>query len=253
MDKLELFSCKNISKSFDNNKTFALKSVDILLNNDESIALVGESGCGKSTLSRIIMKLSNPSEGELFFQGKNVTNLKNNERKSFYKSIQMVFQDPLSTFNPKMKIKTYLNAPYRYFKLENKDTAREDIKKSLETVKLPVSYLEKYPHELSGGELQRVVIARAISIKPKLIIFDEATSALDMTIQAEIVSLLKELKEIYKFSMIFITHDLALADQICNRVYVMKDGKIVEMLNTGNIICEASSEYTRNFFSQCIS
>ncbi len=248
MNHLKLFECRGVTKVFDKSQSAVLKDVDLFIKSDECVGIIGESGCGKSTLARIMMHLVPLKSGHLFFKGKEITKQSQREKYQLYQSIQMVFQDPLSTFSPKMKIEDYMMEPLINFKLARGEEAKRRVETILNSVKLPIDYLSKYPHELSGGELQRIVIARALLVQPELIICDEATSALDMTIQKDIVALLKNLQEKEGFSILFITHDLALADQFCDRVYVMKNGKVLEVLETGNLIEDAKDPYTKAFF-----
>ncbi len=238
----------DISKSFDSGNCLVLDNVNFEIRESECVGFVGESGCGKSTLARIMTHLVKPSGGKMIYRDRDVTTLSRGQKRTYYKSVQMIFQDPLSTFSPKMTIKAYLMEPYINFKLARKEEALNQIVNMLESVKLPIDYLGKYPHELSGGELQRVVIARAVGMCPELIICDEATSALDVTIQKQIVNLLKTLQREKGFAMMFITHDLALAEQMCHRTYVMRDGQILEELVTDNLLTEAKHDYTKLFF-----
>ncbi|MCC5909370.1 MAG: ABC transporter ATP-binding protein [Clostridiaceae bacterium] len=243
-----ILELNNINKSFINNdkQSFAaVKNVNMHLGKGECIGIVGESGCGKSTLARIICHLTYVDNGNIFFKGRNSTRLKGKELKDYYKNVQMVFQDPLSTFSPRMKIGDYLMEPFVNFKIMGKKEARKYVGDLLENVGLSKEYLNRYPNELSGGQLQRVVIARCIGINPEIIIFDEATSCLDVSIQNQILKLIFELRQKSNFSSIFITHDLAIAENICDRIYVMKSGEIVEVLEENNIVREAQHPYTK--------
>lgn len=251
-----ILELKDIHKNFsDNNgKTFkAVDNVSLTLRKGDCVGIVGESGCGKSTLARIISHLIEASEGKVIFKGDDITSLKNKSLKEYYRRVQMIFQDPLSTFSPRMKIGSYLIEPFINFNRMSKKRAWEHTKELLEIVGLNKDYINKYPSELSGGQLQRVVIARAIGIKPDIIVCDEATSALDVSIQRQIINLLLELKKKTQFSSIFITHDLALAESICDRIYVMYLGKIVEVIESDNIVKAAKHPYTKMLLDSVFS
>lgn len=225
----DLLIIENISKSFtvDKNKELkALKNINIRLKKGECIGIVGESGCGKSTLARIIVGIEKKTSGKIIFDDKEIDGF------SKTKDIQMIFQSPLSSFNPRMKIIDYMWEPLRnYFKLSKKESIPLIIK-SLVDVGLDETALEKYPHEFSGGQLQRITIARAIIIKPKLIVCDEITSALDVSVQKQILELLKKLQKDLALSYLFIGHDLAVVQNISQKIVVMYMGEIVEELNS---------------------
>ena len=240
--KEDLLIIENISKTFkvDKNKELqALKNINIKLKKGECIGIVGESGCGKSTLARIIVGIERKSSGKIIFDNKEIEGI------SKTKDIQMIFQNPLSSFNPHMKIVDYMWEPLRnYFKLSKKDSI-PFIKKSLIDVGLDENALEKYPHEFSGGQLQRITIARAIIIKPKLIVCDEITSALDVSVQKQILELLKKLQKDLDLSYLFIGHDLAVVQDISQKIVVMYMGEIVEELNSIDLKSKAKHPYTK--------
>ena len=240
--KDDLLIIENISKTFkvDKNKELkALKNVNIQLKKGECIGIVGESGCGKSTLARIIVGIEKKTSGKIIFDNKEIEGI------SKTKDIQMIFQNPLSSFNPRMKIVDYMWEPLRnYFKLSKKDSI-PFIKKSLIDVGLDENALEKYPHEFSGGQLQRITIARAIIIKPKLIVCDEITSALDVSVQKQILELLKKLQKDLDLSYLFIGHDLAVVQDISQKIVVMYMGKIVEELDSVDLKSKAKHPYTK--------
>ena len=240
--KEDLLIIENISKTFkvDKNKELqALKNVNIRLKKGECIGIVGESGCGKSTLARIIVGIEKKTSGKIIFDNKEIEGI------SKTKDIQMIFQNPLSSFNPRMKIVDYMWEPLRnYFKLSKKDSIPL-IKKSLIDVGLDENALEKYPHEFSGGQLQRITIARAIIIKPKLIVCDEITSALDVSVQKQILELLKKLQEDLGLSYLFIGHDLAVVQDVSQKIVVMYMGEIVEELNSIDLKSKAKHPYTK--------
>ena len=240
--KEDLLIIENISKSFtvDKNKELqALKNINIRLKKGECIGIVGESGCGKSTLARIIVGIERKTSGKIIFDNKEIEGI------SKTKDIQMIFQNPLSSFNPRMKIVDYMWEPLRnYFKLSKKDSIPL-IKKSLMDVGLDENALEKYPHEFSGGQLQRITIARAIIIKPKLIVCDEITSALDVSVQKQILELLKKLQKDLHLSYLFIGHDLAVVQDISQKIVVMCMGEIVEELDSVDLKSKAKHPYTK--------
>ena len=240
--KEDLLIIENISKTFkvDKNKELqALKNINIRLKKGECIGIVGESGCGKSTLARIIVGIERKSSGKIIFDNKEIEGI------SKTKDIQMIFQNPLSSFNPRMKIVDYMWEPLRnYFKLSKKDSI-PFIKKSLIDVGLDENALEKYPHEFSGGQLQRITIARAVIIKPKLIVCDEITSALDVSVQKQILELLKKLQKDLDLSYLFIGHDLAVVQDISQKIVVMYMGEIVEELDSVDLKSKAKHPYTK--------
>ena len=240
--KEDLLIIENISKTFkvDKDKELqALKNINIRLKKGECIGIVGESGCGKSTLARIIVGIERKTSGKIIFDNKEIEGI------SKTKDIQMIFQNPLSSFNPRMKIVDYMWEPLRnYFKLSKKDSIPL-IKKSLMDVGLDENALEKYPHEFSGGQLQRITIARAIIIKPKLIVCDEITSALDVSVQKQILELLKKLQKDLDLSYLFIGHDLAVVQDISQKIVVIYMGEIVEELNSIDLKTKAKHPYTK--------
>ena len=237
----DLLIIENISKSFtvDKNKELkALKNINIRLKKGECIGIVGESGCGKSTLARIIVGIEKKTSVKIIFDDKEIDGI------SKTKDIQMIFQNPFSSFNPRMKIIDYMWEPLRnYFKLSKKESIPL-ITKSLIDVGLDETALEKYPHEFSGGQLQRITIARAIIIKPKLIVCDEITSALDVSVQKQILELLKKLQKDLALSYLFIGHDLAVVQNISQKIVVMYMGEIVEELNSIDLKTKAKHLYT---------
>ena len=244
--KEDLLIIENISKTFkvDKNKELqALKNINIRLKKGECIGIVGESGCGKSTLARIIVGIERKTSGKIIFDNKEIEGI------SKTKDIQMIFQNPLSSFNPRMKIVDYMWEPLRnYFKLSKKDSI-PFIKKSLIDVGLDENALEKYPYEFSGGQLQRITIARAVIIKPKLIVCDEITSALDVSVQKQILELLKKLQKDLDLSYLFIGHDLAVVQDISQKIVVMYMGEIVEELDSIDLKSKAKHPYTKLLLS----
>lgn len=216
---MRLFEAKDLTKKYD--KT-VLNHLDFSIDEGEVVGIIGVSGCGKSTLARLVSGIEKPSSGSLLYQGKTV------DFKKSRKDIQLILQNPIESFSPRMKIKQFLYEPYHYFYHLNKKEVMTAIKKILEQVGMDETCLGKYPHELSGGQLQRIAIARALIVKPTLLICDEITSSLDQIVQDDIVCLLKQFVQNKDTSILFISHDLSLVQQFCKRVIVLKDGKIIE-------------------------
>ena len=238
----DLLIIENLSKVFEGNKKekfLALNNISFRLKDGECLGIVGESGCGKSTLARIIAGIEKKSTGSVFFDGNELINNK------FSKNIQMIFQEPLSSFNPRMKIIDYLYEPIRNFMKISKKEAINIMEQTLKDVGLDESALEKYPHEFSGGQLQRITIAKILIIKPKLVICDEITSALDVSIQKQILELLEKLRIEKKLSYLFISHDLAVVQQMSQKIIVMHSGEIIEILDSKDLKRNFKHPYTK--------
>ncbi len=242
--KDSIIEVKNLTKVFSPN-IIAVDNVSFSLKRGECIGLVGESGCGKSTLSSIITHTKKPTDGTVFFEGEDIFKYNRKNVKKYHRNIQMVFQNPKSVFSPKMSIGKFLCEGLINYKIMNKSNAQKEAINLLEQVELDSTYFAKFPHELSGGQLQRVVIARAISINPKVIIYDEPTSALDVSVQKNITKLLYDIQNKYNISTIFISHDLALVRLIADRILVMNSGKIIEELDSENFVASIKNEKTR--------
>ena len=251
----DLVQVKNLSKSFDDNfftensknSVIAVNDVSFDIKEGESFGLVGESGSGKSTIAKMIVNLYKPSSGDVFFDNVCITKIKrNSEMMNFRKQIQMIFQDPYSSLNGRLKVKDIVSEP---IKLHNPSISRIDldnyISDLLESVELSQSSSERYPHEFSGGQRQRISIARALATQPRLLICDEPTSALDVSIQAQILNLLKDLQEQLNLTILFISHDLPVVRQMCDRIGVLKDGKLCEISNTEELFHKPQNEYTK--------
>jgi nickel transport system ATP-binding protein len=209
----------------------AVKKVSLSLEEGICLGLVGESGSGKSTLGKIILGLEKPDQGEVLFQGKNLYSVKRKELKELRRNLQVVFQDCYSSVNPRLTIREIVAEPLRNYERLTDDQEKQKVQELLETIRLHPDDMHKYPHQLSGGQLQRVNIARAIALRPKLIILDEAVSALDVLVQAQILNLLADLKEEFRLSYLFISHDLQAVNEIADHLAVMYRGEIVEMLD----------------------
>lgn len=242
-----LLEVKNLNKTFPvkKEKLYAVNQVSFSLKKGECLGIVGESGCGKSTLARMIAGITPASGGEILLEGLDYINLKGAQKRQFRRNIQMVFQDPLSSFSPRMKVGAYLMEARRNFDGISKAEGLKEAGELLQEVGLPPEFVSRYPHELSGGQLQRVAIARAISVQPKLLICDEATGALDVSIQNQIAQLLVKLVEEKQIGCLFIGHDLALVRSVSQRIAVMYLGKIVEVLESETLGEKAVHPYTR--------
>jgi peptide/nickel transport system ATP-binding protein/oligopeptide transport system ATP-binding protein len=227
----------------------ALNNVSLSIKKGETLAIVGESGSGKSTLARCLLQLLSLDEGELFFKGKNVMSFKADEKKHLKRHIQMVFQDPYASLNPRMKIGEILEEGLLIHGLGDKISRDKKIRDMIKKVGLEVADLTKYPHQFSGGQRQRIGIARALIVEPKLVICDEPVSALDVSIQAQILLLLKELQKEFHLSYLFISHDLRVVRHMADRIVVMHQGKIVEQGATKSIYEKSKANYTRELLN----
>lgn len=215
----------------------------------ETLGLVGESGCGKSTIGRQLVGLEKPTEGAIYYKGKDLSQLKKDEMQKIRTDLQMIFQDPYSSLNPRKHIYEILAQPMLYHGIVKKDTVEKELYRLLDMVGLPKSVLGRYPHEFSGGQRQRIGIAKALSLKPEFIVCDEPVSALDVSIQAQILNLLKSLKEELHLTLLFVGHGLGAVNYISDRIAVMYLGKIVEMGEAKEIFNHPVHPYTRALLS----
>lgn len=238
-----VLAIKNLSKNF--NKVKALDDVSFELKKGEILGIVGESGSGKSTLAKVITRIVKPDGGSILFKGEDFTKLNSSKLREYRKNVQMVFQNPNSTFSPRMNIGDFLCEGMLNFKLASKKEALKKAKEYLELVKLPTDIMERLPHQLSGGQLQRVVIARALTLSPEVLIYDEATAALDVSVQQDVLKLMYDLRKSCDNSVIFICHDLAAVRLVADRIIVMYNGKIVEIVDSKNLLSESKEEYTK--------
>lgn len=228
----------------------AVDDVTLDVYEGETLGLVGESGCGKTTLGRTILRLTEPTEGKIFFQRNDVMKLKADDMRYLRKDMQIIFQDPYSSLNPRITVGEALMEPMLVHKLYSSNTQRKDkVMELLKKVGLEEKQFNRYPHEFSGGQRQRVCIARALSLNPKFIICDESVSALDVSVQAQVLNLLNDLKREFKFTYIFISHDLSVVKFMSDRMVVMNKGKIEEMGDADSIYLNPESDYTKNLIS----
>ena len=211
-----------------------LKEVSLALKSGETVALLGRSGCGKSTLARLLVGLESPTQGSVFWRGEPLSRLNHAKQKAFRRDIQMEFQDAISAVNPRKTVREILREPMRHLLSLTKAEQLARASDMLRAVDLDVSVLDKRPPQLSGGQLQRVCLARALSVEPQLLILDEAVSNLDLVLQAGVIGLLKKLQRQFGTACLFITHDLRLVERFCQRVMVMDEGQIVETQVVGD-------------------
>ena len=250
-----ILELRHISKTFrtdDGREVRAVRDANLAVYPGESVALVGESGCGKSTIARMVTRLISPTEGEIILCGRDISKLEGKGLRALYRDIQMVFQDPYSVFSPRMSVGTFLGEGLVHHGIMNRAQATEEAKKLLQLVELPAELMDRMPHQLSGGQLQRVVVARAVSIRPKVLMLDEATSALDVSVQKQVLALLIRLRKELDLTYVFIGHDLAVVRAIADRIAVMYAGMIVEELPSEDLT-KARHPYTRRLLESVFS
>ncbi|ETI66748.1 ABC transporter ATP-binding protein [Neobacillus vireti] len=252
-----LVEVKNLKKYFPKNKGLfggkksfvkAVDDISFTIKKGETLGLVGESGCGKSTTGRMLMRLLDPTEGQILFEGNEISSLNDNQIRDMRKEFQMVFQDPYASLNPRMKVSDIIAEPLIVHGYP-KEKREERVQHLLEVVGLNAYHADRFPHEFSGGQRQRIGIARALAVNPKLIVADEPVSALDVSIQSQILNLLKDLQEEFNLTYLFIAHDLSVVEHISDRVGVMYLGKIVELADKDNLYKEPLHPYTKALLS----
>jgi oligopeptide transport system ATP-binding protein len=227
----------------------AVDDVSFSIEKGETFGLVGESGSGKTTTGRCILRLIEPTAGEVLFDGRDVLKLSRGDLRRARRDMQIVFQDPYSSLNPRMRVSDIVEEPLIIHKLGSKAERRERVRQLFALVGLNPDHLQRYPHEFSGGQRQRIGLARALALNPSLIIADEPVSALDVSVQAQVVNLLMELQARLKLTYLFIAHDLRLVEHICSRVAVMYLGRIVEMGETAKLFAAPQHPYTKALLS----
>jgi peptide/nickel transport system ATP-binding protein len=227
----------------------AVDGVDLVIRPGETLGLVGESGCGKSTLGRLIARLDEPTEGEIRFRGEDISQLDDRQLLPFRRAIQMIFQNPFSSLNPRMRVGSILEEPLIIHSMGDRNWRQRRVVQLLDQVGLRRESYDRYPHEFSGGQRQRIGIARALALEPKLIVCDEPVSALDVSIQAQIVNLLQDLQRELGLAMLFISHDLAIVEHMTHRVAVMYLGKIVEVAPKKQLFAAPKHPYTEALLS----
>jgi oligopeptide/dipeptide ABC transporter ATP-binding protein len=227
----------------------AVDGVNLTINEGETVGLVGESGCGKSTLGRTILRLIEPTSGEVIFQGKNLLTMPQRELRDMRRQMQIIFQDPYASLNPRMRVGDIVGEGLEIHKLAKGKAKRDRVMELLHQVGLREDHYDRYPHEFSGGQRQRIGIARALAVSPKFIVCDEPVSSLDVSIQAQIINLLQELQEKMHLTYLFISHDLRVVEHISHRVAIMYLGKVVEIAKGDTIYRDAKHPYTRALLS----
>src|SRR3989338_259516 len=258
-DSVTLIKIKDLTKLYPIQRGFwskttghiqALKNINLEINSGEVLGIVGESGCGKSTLGKLILALIEPTSGEVYYKGKNIFLLSKKDLRLLRERIQIVFQNPYSILNPRMKIKDIIKEPIIVHKqFKNKKDLENKMLELLNIVGLEEEHKEKYPHELSGGQRQRIAIARAISLKPEFLVLDEPVSALDVSVQAQILNLLSDLQKKLRLTYIFISHNLSVVSYLSDKIAVMYLGNIVEFGAKEDIINSPQHPYTKVLIS----
>lgn len=227
----------------------ALDGISFHVNKGETLGIVGESGCGKSTMGRTILKLLEPTAGQILFEGTDLTKKNAKEMIPYRKDIQMIFQDPFASLNPRMRVYQIIEEPLINFGVKNQEERRKRVYEVAEQVGLTKEQLTRLPHEFSGGQRQRIGIARALISKPKLIIADEPVSALDVSIQSQVLNLMRDLQKEYDLTYIFISHDLSVVKHFCDRIGVMYLGKMIELTSEEQLYNEALHPYSQSLLS----
>jgi peptide/nickel transport system ATP-binding protein len=248
----EMIRASNLKKYFDTTggKLHALDNVSFSLNKGETLGVVGESGCGKSTLGRVMIRLLDPTDGEIYFEGKDITRKKGKELHELRRKMQIIFQDPFSSLNPRLSVSELISDPLMVYRMcKSKADRRKRVHELMDIVGLAKRYESAYPHELDGGRRQRIGIARALALEPKFIVCDEPVSALDVSIQAQILNLLQDLQEQQDLTYVFITHDLSVVKHFSTEMLVMYTGTMVEKCPSAELFENPMHPYTQGLLS----
>jgi peptide/nickel transport system ATP-binding protein len=248
----KLLEVKNLKKYYETNRgtLHAVDDVSFAVEKGETLGVVGESGCGKSTLGQTVLHLRKPTAGEIYFDGEDISQPGKKKRHELCRHMQIIFQDPFSSLNPRMTVKQIISEPLRIFKaVESKGALEERVAKLMATVGLAKRFVNTYPHELDGGRRQRIGIARALALEPSFIVCDEPVSALDVSIQAQVLNLMQDLQQQLNLTYIFITHDLSVVKHISNNIMVMYLGVVVERTSSQDLFAAPLHPYTKALLS----
>lgn len=257
-DQVPFIEVRHLSKYFFGRKelfrkeTRAVKAVDgvqFSIPQCQTLGVVGESGCGKSTLGRAILRLHEPTSGQVFYEGKNLLEYDKEQMRNLRKELQIIFQDPYSSLNPRMTVKELIQSPLDVFSIGTRKERQERVAELMEKVGLPLEFMNRYPHEFSGGQRQRIVIARALVLNPKFVVCDEPVSALDVSVRAQVLNLMKDLQRELNLTYLFISHDLSVVRYICDRIMVMYLGKVMEIADKKDLYENPCHPYTKALMS----
>lgn len=246
-----LLSVKHLGKVFTSGQQsiHAVQDVSLAVNRGEILGIVGESGSGKTTLGRCILRLTEPTSGQIVFDGQDLTHIEGAPLRRMRQNMQMIFQDPYASLNPRLTVERIISEPMDIHNIGTREARRERVQALLREVDLPIDSASRYPHEFSGGQRQRIGIARALAVRPDLIVADEPVSALDVSIQAQVVNLLRDLQQRYHLTMLFISHDLNVVNFLCDRVVVMYLGRVMESGPAKQISSQPAHPYTKALLS----